>query len=254
VRYPDRIVLSLVIAVAGLVGRPAGAQNVTATPATPAAPAAPAPRAVPRAAPLFTLSEDGRAFVYRARPGDLPSTVAAMFGIPSQNLQSFLSANGISDATKVGPGFVYRIPNPLADEAAQHKQRSEQADRRVQDAERRAADAQRQLHEATARVEHAESTAARAARVERLWPIGLSTIVVLALALAVAIALAVGAVQRQSRAERYARTLAADVEDKRRIALAERQESGKRILVLEARVRELEMKLGPRAISGGRGA
>ena len=31
-------------------------------------------------APL-TMTEDGSAFIYRARPGDQPGTVAAMFGI-----------------------------------------------------------------------------------------------------------------------------------------------------------------------------
>jgi hypothetical protein len=245
VRYPDRSVLALVIVAAVFVG-PASAQDIAADPTAP-------PR-VTRSAPLFTLGEDGRVFLYRARPGDLPSTVAAMFGIPSQNLQAFLKANGISDATKVGPGFVYRIPNPVADEAAQRKQQSAHDERRAQDAERRAADVERQLHDAAARVEQAEASAARAARAERLWPIGVSAIVVLSLGLAVAAVLAAGAVQRQSRAQRYARTLAAEVEDKRRIALAERQESARRILDLEARVRELEMKLGPRAISGGRGA
>src|SRR5438477_10644384 len=66
------------------------------------------------AEPLFTLSEDGKTFLYRARPGDHPGVVAEMFGIPSRDVPAFLAANGISDATKVGAGFVYRIPNAAA--------------------------------------------------------------------------------------------------------------------------------------------
>src|SRR5204862_4865758 len=66
------------------------------------------------AEPLFTLSEDGKTFLYRARPGDHPGVVAEMFGIPSRDVPAFLAANGISDATKVSAGFVYRIPNTAA--------------------------------------------------------------------------------------------------------------------------------------------
>src|SRR5438552_14478496 len=66
------------------------------------------------AEPLFTLSEDGKTFLYRARPGDHPGVVAEMFGIPTRDVPAFLAANGISDATKVAAGFVYRIPNAAA--------------------------------------------------------------------------------------------------------------------------------------------
>src|SRR5213596_576675 len=66
------------------------------------------------AEPLFTLSEDGKTFLYRARPGDHPGGVAEMFGISQRDVPAFLAANGISDATRVGAGFVYRIPNAAA--------------------------------------------------------------------------------------------------------------------------------------------
>src|SRR5436309_1382809 len=66
------------------------------------------------AEPLFTLSEDGKTFLYRARPGDHPGVVAEMFGIPARDLPAFLAANGISDSTKVAAGFEYRIPNAAA--------------------------------------------------------------------------------------------------------------------------------------------
>ena len=64
-----------------------------------------------RAEPLFTLTEDGQTYLYRARPGDHPSAVAEMFGIGTKDLPTFLAANGIADPTRVGSGFVYRIPN-----------------------------------------------------------------------------------------------------------------------------------------------
>src|ERR1043166_7391093 len=64
--------------------------------------------------PLFALTDDGRTFLYRARPGDIPSAVAEMFGIPSHDIPAFLAANGITDPTRVGAGFTYRIPNAAA--------------------------------------------------------------------------------------------------------------------------------------------
>src|SRR5213594_3084959 len=71
------------------------------------------------AEPLFTLSEDGKTFLYRARSGDHPGVVAEMFGIPSRDVPAFLAANAISDATKVAAGFVYRIPNAAAQALAE---------------------------------------------------------------------------------------------------------------------------------------
>src|SRR6266850_1553145 len=71
------------------------------------------------AEPAFTLSDDGASFIYKARPGDQPGTVAAMFGIGTREMPAFLAANGITDPTRVGVGHVYRIPNPLAVRAAE---------------------------------------------------------------------------------------------------------------------------------------
>src|SRR5439155_763199 len=118
----------------------------------------PVARATPADAPLFTTEDGGRTFVYRSRPGDHPSAVAGMFGIPPNDLPAFLAANGISDPTRVASGFVYHIPNAAARE----------------------------------------------------------------------------------------------LEEKRRIGLAERQESGRRILELESKLKELETKLGLRVVVGGR--
>ena len=74
----------------------------------------------------------------------------------------------------------------------------------------------------------------------------------LVLGLGTAVATAVAALRRQRQAERFARTLAQDLEEKRRIGLAERQESGRRILELETKLKDLETKLGPRVVVSGR--
>ena len=70
-------------------------------------------------APLFSTEDGGRTFVYRSRPGDHPSGVAAMFGVPPNDLPAFLAANGINDPTRVASGFVYHIPNASARELSE---------------------------------------------------------------------------------------------------------------------------------------
>jgi len=72
------------------------------------------------------------------------------------------------------------------------------------------------------------------------------------LGLGTVVAVAVAALRRQRQAERFARTLAQELEEKRRTGLAERQESGRRILELEGKLKELETKLGLRVVVGGR--
>src|SRR5213594_2876283 len=56
----------------------------------------------------------------RARPGDQPAVVAEMFGVHPEGLSGFLASNGISDPTKVGTGFTYRIPNTALRALSQH--------------------------------------------------------------------------------------------------------------------------------------
>jgi len=208
------------------------------------------------AEPLFTLTEDGQTYLYRARPGDHPSAVAEMFGIATRDLPGFLAANGIVDPTRVGAGFVYRIPNDpvralterttaLQSENA-HLVAAATADRERMQGLVRAAD---ESHEAAA---EAEGRAARLERVAALWPwarAGLFGLLVIAIA---AVYTAVAAMRRRAQAERYARTLARDLDEKRRSALAERQESARRILDLEARIHVLETQLKPRVVISGR--
>jgi len=51
---------------------------------------------------------------------------------------------------------------------------------------------------------------------------------------------------RQRTADRYAKTLATELEERRKASMAERQESGRHVLDLEQRIRTLEQQLAPR--------
>ena len=213
-------------------------------------------RATPAEAPLFTSDDGGRTFVYRSRPGDHPSAVAAMFGVPPNDLPAFLAANGINDPTRVASGFVYRIPNAAARElsdrvAALERDNGRLAKALAESAEQRDA-LTKQVRQAREAADAAVSRAARLANAER-WLLGAQVLLVLlVLGLGTAAAIAVASVRRQRQAERFARTLAQELEEKRRIGLAERQESGRRVLELETKLRELEAKLGPRVVVSGR--
>lgn len=203
-------------------------------------------------APLFALEEGGRTFVYRARPGDHPARVAAMFGIPPSEVPAFLAANGITDPTRVAAGFVYRVPNAAARALGERLEALERDKTRLTQAVTEAGEERdrraREGLEARAAAAVAESRAARLGRLERLWPQAQVGIVLLLLALGAASAVARAAVRRQRQAERWARALADELEEKRRTGLVERQESGRRVLDLESRVRELESRLGPRVV------
>jgi hypothetical protein len=207
---------------------------------------------------LFTLSEDGGTFLYRARPGDHPTGVAEMFGVPEEGVPAFLAANKIDDPTRVGTGFVYRVPNAAVYELNQRVKTLESDNARLTrdlaEARTRVGELTHEASDARATYESAEARAARLTRLESTWPWARALIVLLALATAGAGAVAGAAMRRQRQAERYARTLAAELDERRRVALAERQESAKRVLDLETRVRGLEAQLGPRVLISGRGS
>ena len=216
----------------------------------------PVARATPADAPLFTTEDGGRTFVYRSRPGDHPSAVAGMFGIPPNDLPAFLAANGISDPTRVASGFVYHIPNAAARELSDRVGALERDNARLTRALGESAEQNdaltKQVHQAREVAVAAESRATRLANAERWWLGAQVVIVLLVLGLGTVVAVAVAALRRQRQAERFARTLAQELEEKRRIGLAERQESGRRILELESKLKELETKLGLRVVVGGR--
>jgi len=210
------------------------------------------------AEPLFTLSEDGKTFLYPARPGDHPGGVAEMFGISQRDVPAFLAANGISDATRVGAGFVYRIPNAAARALAERTATlgAENASlKRIAGEQRAEAERLgRAAEEARAESAVAQARATRLERLGRLWPWAKAALALLLAAAAAALYTAVAAMRRHTEAERYARGLANELEEKRGASLSERQQSARHILDLEERVRTLEAKLGPRAVMGGRSA
>ena len=209
-------------------------------------------------APLFTTEDGGQTFVYHSRPGDRPSGVAAMFGISPNDLPGFLAANGISDPTRVSSNFVYRVPNgaarELSDRVTALERDNARLTRALGEAAERGDTLTKEAHRASETAAAAEARAARLANAERWWLTAQILIVLLVLALAGTGAVTVAALRRQRQAERFARTLAHEAEEKRRTTLAERQESGRRILELEGKVKELESKLGPRVVVGGRSA
>ena len=209
-------------------------------------------------APLFTTEDGGRTFVYHSRPGDRPSSVAAMFGISPNDLPGFLAANGISDPTRVSSNFVYRVPNgaarELSDRVTALERDNARLTRALGEAAERGDTLTKEAHRASETAAAAEARAAQLANAERWWLTAQILIVLLVLALAGTGAVTVAALRRQRQAERFARTLAHEAEEKRRTTLAERQESGRRILELEGKVKELESKLGPRVVVGGRSA
>ena len=209
-------------------------------------------------APLFTTEDGGQTFVYHSRPGDRPSGVAAMFGISPNDLPGFLAANGISDPTRVSSNFVYRVPNgaarELSDRVTALERDNARLTRALGEAAERGDTLTKEAHRASQTAAAAEARATRLANAERWWLTAQILIVLLVLALAGTGAVTVAALRRQRQAERFARTLAHEAEEKRRTTLAERQESGRRILELEGKVKELESKLGPRVVVGGRSA
>ncbi len=192
------------------------------------------------AEPEFTLTDDGSAFVYKARPGDQPGTVAVMFGIGQREMPAFLSANGITDPTRVGVGHVYRIPNPLAVRAAEAETKTQTLQHDVAALKARSDELAHDLDASRATAAEAEHRAAALARYERLWPLVTIVGMLLILASAALAWIAFAALRKTAIAERRAQTLAAEVEEKRRSSLAERQHSARRILDLETKVSALE--------------
>jgi hypothetical protein len=203
------------------------------------------------AEPGVTFRDDGRTIVYRARPGDTPTSVAQALGVP---LDALLAAQGIRDGARVPVGFEYRVANPLAARVEAAERRASDVARQLVAAESRAAAAEHQL----AGVQHTEELRVdqrqRLAQLEGRWRLAFWAVVGLSLALAVAGAVATVARRRERGATHYARSMAHELEEKRRSGLAERQQSARRIVELEDRVRQLEAQLGDRVRSVPRSA
>lgn len=205
---------------------------------------------------LFRFDEGGQTFVYRARPGDHPTGVAEMFGLAERDVPAFLAANGITDATRVPPGFEYKIPNravrDLETRASRLDGKLHRIARDLATERKRNRDLVRTAAQTRDDAAAAESRAQHLARIATLWPWAKAALVLLVLGVGGAVVLAQMAVKRQLQAERYARTLARDLEEKRQGAMSDRQESARRIVDLEQRLRALEAQLGPRVVISGR--
>jgi hypothetical protein len=111
----------------------------------------------------------------------------------------------------------------------------------------------RATDEARSAAAEAEARASRLTHLESLWPWVRPVIGLLLLACGGAVYIAVAALRRHAQMERYARTLARELEQKRKAGLVERQESARHILDLETRIRTLEAQAGPRVVISGRG-
>jgi hypothetical protein len=194
------------------------------------------------AEPVFTLGEDGSTFLYRARPGDRPAAIAEMFGIKPADVPALLAANGITDPTRIPTGQVFRIANPVAEQAKQADAKAATLERELQESRARVTTLERDVAGAKAAATDASRLAERSARFASIWWIAVSVAVLLAAATGFALLIAVRAVRQRRHDEQYARTLADELEEKRRRGLDERRETAKRILDLETQVRHLEMK------------
>lgn len=193
------------------------------------------------AEPPVRLSEDGTAFLYRSQPGDLPGTVAERFGV--RDLPAFLAANGIRDPSRVASGLVYRIPNPLAERAAAAETRAAALSNETEAARGRARTLEAEVATLTAKADDLERRSAALARVARLWPWMQVLGVLLVLGIGAAGYVAYRATDALGHAERYARQLADDLEERRRLSLVERQKAERRVLTLEDEVRSLQQDL-----------
>jgi hypothetical protein len=195
--------------------------------------------------PPARLSEDGAVILYRAQPGDLPAAIADRFGIAPAEVPSFLAANGVSDPSKLAAGHLFRIPNPLAARATAAEARAEKLAADADAARGEARDLQAQVATLTARADELAQRSARLATLARLWPWLQLIGGFLIAGLGVAAWVAYQSASRTHVADRYARELTEQVDERRRSALAERQASARKILDLEEAVRTLERELTP---------
>lgn len=202
------------------------------------------------AEPLVELADGGRTFLYHSRAGETPGVVAQAFGIGPDRVAEFLAANGITDPTRIPAGFVYRVANPLAGRIDAVEAQDAELRRDAAAARAHATESQRAATEA--RAEAATNAAARdrADALEARWRLAVLALVFAGLAFGAAAWVASAAVRRSGQTERHARSLALELEEKRRTSLTERQQTAKRIIELEDRARELEGQLASRVRVG----
>jgi hypothetical protein len=199
------------------------------------------------AAAQLELADEGRTLVYRMQAGDTPLQAAARLGLDADEATALLAAQGVRDATRVPPGFTLRVPNPLGDEVDRLRAEAAEATRREAEAAARADRLERDTESLRESAAVTASQRDRLALFERYWALATTALIGMALALVAAVAVTTAALRLRARAVTYADDLARDLEAKRALHLAERQRSGKELITLEERVRELEGQLRIRA-------
>lgn len=193
------------------------------------------------AAPPVELADEGRTIVYRLQPGDTPADLARAFGLDATALDRLLAAHGATDWRSVRAGSTWRIPNPLAAPLASAAERIAEAEARRTAAEARVAALDAELAAAKAALTMDAAARARLEQLERGRRGVVATAIALGAALLVSLGFLARAQQRAGRAVRWARGLAAELEERRRAVLAERQQAARKLVELEERVRRYEL-------------
>lgn len=200
------------------------------------------------AAPAVELADGGAVIVYRAQPGDTANSIAAALGVAPDAVAAFLRDNGVKDAARLPLGFPFRVPNPAVTRAEAAEARARTAEAEHAKLRDRALTAERALAAARASATMVEADRARLATLETRWSIALWALVVAGVVLAAALAVTMAALQRERRASAWARSLSLDLDEKRRAALAERQQAARRILELEDKLRHPDLRGSTRVV------
>jgi len=199
------------------------------------------------AAAQLELDDEGRTLVYRMQTGDAPLAAAARLGLAPDEARALLAEQGVRDATRVAPGFALRVPNPLAVEVDRLRSEAAEGTRSLAETAARASRLEREVEALRASAVFSETQRARLGTLERHWALATTALIGMALALAASVMVTTVALRLRARSLAYADELARDLESKRALHLVERQRSGRELIALEERVRELEGQLRIRA-------
>jgi len=203
------------------------------------------------------LTDEGRTIVYTSRKWETPASVAEKFGVAPEDVPAFLEANGITRTTNLKDPIKYRIPNPLVRREQHAEERATTAEHELAVARERTTDLEGRVETSAGKVRTAEEARAQLVTIEHYWPILRVVAALLAIALLGVGWFAFSLTMRLQGSQKQVRVLIDELEDKRHGNLAERQESARKILTLENRVRELEggaVAVEPPARASGKSA
>jgi len=188
----------------------------------------------------IALTDEGRTIVYTSRKWETPASVAEKFGVAPEDVPAFLEANGITRTTNLKDPIKYRVPNPLVRREQRAEERATTAEHELAVARERTSDLEGRVETSAGQVRTAEAARAHLVTIERYWPLLRVVAALLAIALIGVGWFAFSLTMRLQGSQKQVRVLIDELEDKRHGNLAERQESARKILTLENRVRELE--------------